>query len=234
VATAGEPSFLVLVAVTFEARRLARALGGPVPPAWLETVGPGAPDLARLARRLAVPDLAGVIVTGLCGGCAPDLAAGDLVVGSPVGPTPAGGWLAPSEALVARAVRALEGPGLRYRIGRLDTTPTVVATPAAKAQLWRAGGTVAVDMESARVFAWAREAGIPAVAVRAVADGPDDPLPPPPLRAVGADGRLRPSAVLAWTTRPGLVRAAWQSWRRSRRGLDSLTRFLEAFLALRP
>jgi hypothetical protein len=234
VATAAAPAFLVLVAVAFEARHLSRALGGPAPPARLETVGPGAPDLARLGRRLAARDLAGVIVTGLCGGCAPDLAPGDLVVGSPVGPTPTGDWLPPSDALAARAVRALESAGLRYRIGRLDTTPTIVAMPGAKAHLWRAGRTVAVDMESARVLAWASQTGIPAVAVRAVADGPDDPLPPALLRAVGADGRLRPSAVLAWTARPGLVRAAWQSWRRSRRGLDALARFLDAFFALRP
>ncbi len=119
-------------------------------------------------------------------------------------------------------------------MGRLLTVSEPMATPAAKAACWQDHGAVAVDMESAPVLRWAREAGIPALAVRAVADGPADPLPRALVTAVDARGRVRPSVLLGWAARPALVGSAWRLWRRSRVALDRLARFLSAFTAVRP
>jgi adenosylhomocysteine nucleosidase len=167
---------------------------------------------------------------GLAGGCGPDLQPGDVVVGDPV--VRAGGELdgRADPALRARAERALEAAGLRYRVGRLLTVDEVVAVPAEKASAWKAHGALAVDMESAHVVAWARRAGLPVLAVRAVADGPDDEVPAELLRAVGADGRLRPAVVARLLRRPTLVGASWRLGRRSRRALESLARFVRAFV----
>lgn len=107
-----------------------------------------------------------------------------------------------------------------------------MTSPRAKAQWWQTQGVLAVDMESAHVLAWARRAGLPALAVRAVADGPEDDVPRELLGAVGADGRLRAWAVVGYLGRPRLVGAAWRLGRRSRRALGSLARFVRAFVDL--
>ena len=80
------------------------------------------------------------------------------------------------------------------------------------------------------MLAWARRAGLPALAVRAVADGPDDDVPRELLGVVGADGRGASAAVARLLGRPALVGAAWRLGRRSHRALDSLARFVQAFV----
>ena len=224
----GPDPVLVLVAVEFEARRLRRHLDGSY---RLRTIGLAARDLRRLEPALLSLQPAAVLVTGLAGGSAPDVAPGEIVVGAEVGPGAGGAWLTPEPALRERALKALAGARLSHRAGRLLTVPQIVADPAAKAECWRAYGAVAVDMESARVCEWAGRAGLPALAVRAVADGPTDVVPPALVRAIGPSGVVRPSVVLGWAAQPGVGRAAWRLWRRSTTALDRLARFLAAFIA---
>ncbi|HEY7138484.1 MAG TPA: hypothetical protein VIE44_00115 [Methylomirabilota bacterium] len=222
---------LVVAGLALEARGLLRRL----PPdtrrlLTVETVGPGAAHLERLAVGSSPSAHAAVLVTGLAGGCGPDLRPGDVIVGDPVATAGAArGGDRGDAGLRRRAVRALEAAQLRYRVGRLLTVDDVVATAEAKAQLWRTEGVLAVDMESAHVLAWARRAGLPALAVRAVADGPGDDVPQDLLGAVGADGGIRAGAVARFLGRPALVGAAWRLGRRSRQALESLARFVRAF-----
>jgi adenosylhomocysteine nucleosidase len=229
------------VAVEFEARRLARGLAlpaaGPSPDGGdlsLRRIGLAATDLPRLGPDVLARRPAAVLVTGLAGGCAPDLTPGEIVVATSVGPTPGGGWLEPAAILVERALGVLRMAGLPHRQGRLLTVPAVVATAADKAECWRGQGAVAVDMESAHVLAWAARVGLPALAVRAVADGPGEGLPPALLRMIGPGGALRGRGILACAARPALAGAAWRLWRRSRTALDRLARFLTAFTDIRP
>lgn len=196
----------------------------------VRTVGPRAATLDQLDGLAALEHPAAALVTGLAGGCAPDLRPGDLVVGDPVDGFGGRRDGHADPALRARAERALEAAGLRYQVGRLLTVDEVVTSPAEKAELWRVHRAVAVDMESAHVVAWARRAGLPVLAIRAVADGPDDEVPRDLLRAVGTDGRMRPAAVARFLARPALVEAAWRLRGRSRRGLESLARFVRAFV----
>jgi nucleoside phosphorylase len=170
-----------------------------------------------------------VLVSGLAGGCAPGLRSGDVVVGDPV-TEPAGLRNGADPALRARAVGALDAAGLRYRVGPLLTVNQVIATPAAKAAWWQAQGALAVDMESAHVLAWARRAGLRALAVRAIADGPDDEVPPELYGVLGTDGRMRPVSAARLLGRPTLLGAAWRLGQRSRQALGSLARFLRAFV----
>jgi nucleoside phosphorylase len=197
-------------------------------------VGPGATELARRGDAWLAPRPAGILVTGLAGGCAPDAVPGDIVVASEVGPTPSGAWVTPAAGLVERAVAALQTAGLAYRVGRLLTASSLVATAEAKADCWRRHQALAVDMESAGVLAWAARAGVPALAVRAIADGPAEALPPALARLIGPDGVIRPRIALECAARPAVVGAAWRLWRRSRRALDGLGRFLAAFTSLQP
>lgn len=222
-------SLLVLVAVEFEARHLRRRLDGLVP----RTIGPGAADLARLDHALTALRPEAVLVTGLAGGCAPDVVPGELILGTAVGPTADGAWLAPDAALADRARRALAATRRPHREGPLLTLREVAATPATKAECWRARGALAVDMESAQVLEWAARAGFPALAVRAVADGPADDLPSALIAAVRPDGRLAPGAVLRGMMRPTVLASGFRLWRRSRLALDGLAGFLAAFALTR-
>jgi adenosylhomocysteine nucleosidase len=194
-------------------------------------VGPRAAVLDRLDVTRIYPAPTALLVTGLSGACGPDLRTGDVLIGDPVAALGAAGQGDSGDpGLRRRAMRALDTTGLRYRMGRLLTVDEVVTTPAAKAALGRTEGALAVDMESARVLAWARRAGLPAVTVRAVADSLEDEVPRDLLGAVGADGRMRPWAAAGLLGRPSLLAAAWRLGRRSQRALGSLARFLRAFV----
>ena len=103
-------------------------------------------------------------------------------------------------------------------------------SPAEKARWWRSDGVAAVDMESAHVLDWARRTGLPALAVRVVADGPADEVPAALLGVVGTDGRLRAGTVARLLARPALLAPAWRLGRRSGRALESLGRFMRAFV----
>jgi len=195
-------------------------------------VGPCAAILDRLEVDRTSPKPAAVLVTGFAGACRPDLRTGDIVVGDPVAVP--GAELdedSGDPGLRRRAVRAIESARLRYQVGRLLTVDEVVTTPAAKAKWSRAQGALAVDMESAHVLAWARRAGLRAVAVRAITDGLEDEVPHDLLRAVGPDGRMRAWAAAGFLGRPALLPAAWRLGRRSHRALGSLARFIRAFVA---
>lgn len=223
---------LLLVAMPFEARGLARRLGheGGRDRLAIRAIGVGARHLGRLGPALLALAPSGILVAGLAGGCAPDLRPGEIVLGDPVGPTAAGTWLRPAPDLLGRARAALEAARLPHRRGRLLTVSCVVASPAAKADCWRAHEAVGVDMESAHVLAWAAEAGIPAAVVRAVADGPGDTVPGAIARAVTPGGGLRLGAASRALARPTDLVLTWWLWRRSRRALDHLARFVLAFL----
>jgi adenosylhomocysteine nucleosidase len=194
-------------------------------------VGVGATALDSLNGVEASASPWAVLVTGLAGGCAPGLRSADVVVGDPVGAlSPTLGSVEVDSRLRARAVEALVASGLRYRVGPLLTVDEVVATPAAKAMWWQTRGALAVDMESGHVLAWARRVGLPAVAVRAIADGPDDEVPRELLAMVDAGGRVRAASVAGFLARPGLVGPAWRLARQSREALGSLARFVQAFV----
>jgi len=113
--------------------------------------------------------------------------------------------------------------------GRLDlyTDPLaesliVLSHPAEKNALFNRTGAIAVDMESSTVGAVAREAGLPFIAIRAVADPAYKTIPQCILRGVDDFGRLgvlrlvkelikRPSELFALARLAGNFRSAHRS-----------------------
>ncbi|ARF65457.1 1-hydroxy-2-methyl-2-butenyl 4-diphosphate reductase [Streptomyces violaceoruber] len=174
-ASAGTP-LLIACALGIEQVALRSGRGATGPVRVLRTgMGPRAAEAAvarALARPGGAPDAA-VIASGFCAGLAPGMHPGDLVVAEetrdPDGTTPCTG----TGVLVAALSRAL--PGRRVHTGPLTGSDHVVRGPE-RAEL-RAGGGIAVDMESAATLRTALCHGPrPVAAVRVVVDAPEHEL----------------------------------------------------------
>jgi adenosylhomocysteine nucleosidase len=230
---------LILTAVELEARALARRLELPaitvLPfPAFgrdLLRVAPVGLRAALLAARwprlLAGLNRPLVISSGVCGGLAPDLQVGELVLPESVlGPD--GERLNVTPTLYRRATE-LAGSA---RGGLLATSREVAATVEAKAALFAHTGAVAVDMESAPILAHAAGAGCPTLVVRGVSDTAAESLPAELIALVTPAGKLHAGRALALAlTRPGLLPRALAVRQATRRALAAVARLLAALAA---
>jgi len=177
-------------------------------------LGPGVAVICNHASQLvasleaaAKRGAAGIISFGIAGGLAPDLDAGDWVVGSGVRtehgnfPTDRGWARALLEALPSAVHAEIVG------------TDTAIAEPEEKRRLHLRTGAVAVDTEShvaARIAAAHR---IPFAACRAVIDPAHSVLPPAAMYGLRHDGTADVFAVLRSVVRqpsqlPALTRTA--------------------------
>ncbi|GAA0314833.1 lipoprotein [Streptomyces polychromogenes] len=153
------------------------ALGGGRAPggsAVLRTgMGPRAADRA-VARALERPGMerAAVLATGFCAGLVPGMNPGDLVVAEETR-DPRGAVACTATALLAEALsRAV--PGRTVHTGALTGSDHVVRGQ--ERDRLRAGGAIAVDMESAATLWTASGAGRPVAAVRVIVDAPEHEL----------------------------------------------------------
>lgn len=173
--------------------------------------GPG------LRRALRVVEPGRLVVIGVGGGLAPELAPGSLVVGRRV--VDAGGRVLVADPELVEAAR--DALRRNAREGVVATLARLADTPARKAALrsgGRFGGGAAetlrpdvADLESAVYAAEARAAGLPWVVLRAVSDAAWESLPAYLERSRDGRGGVRRSRVLAhallrpWTF-PDLLR----------------------------
>jgi adenosylhomocysteine nucleosidase len=228
-------AILILTAVELETRALARELELRLLPSLpfpafgggglrVAPVGLGASALgSRWPFLLAGLDRPLVISAGVCGGLDPRLGPGDLVVPERVaGPAGERYDVTPSRH------RAAVAPAPPASTGLLVTTREVVATPAAKADLFARTGAVAADMESSLILSAAAAAGLPSLVVRGVADGARQSLPPALIGLVAADGRMRLAGAMALVTRPAVLPRALGLRRATRRALRAVAGLLAA------
>ncbi|MGO4124780.1 nucleoside phosphorylase [Inquilinus sp. YAF38] len=172
-----------------------------------------ASDPARaewLARDLISQGATALLSFGIAGGLAPELATGDLVIGTAVA---TGAATYPCDPdLTARLALVLLG-AVRGNVWGGDV---IVDTAEAKARLHRHSGAFIVDLESAAVAAAATEAGLPFGVLRAVADPAAHGLPPAALVGLDNEGRPAIGPVLRALARspgqlPALIRLGRQS-----------------------
>jgi adenosylhomocysteine nucleosidase len=166
---------------------------------------------------------------GFAGGLSERLRPGDLVFPAAIldETAPAGCPLTagPSHAAVCAALRRADFP---VETGALITVTTALRTPDEKRTVARRSGAAAVDMEAVAVAQSACDLGIPWAALKAIADGIDDPLPSFLAACTTRQGNLRWGGL--WLgAREGRVfwrsvcRMGWASRRAGRnlrRGLD--------------
>ena len=135
-----------------------------------------------------------VISWGLCGGLDAGLRPGDLIVGAEV--VSEAGVIPTDEAVTSSLRRRLTDVGARVALGRFVGVEAPVVTASAKAELRRATGAAAVDMESAIAGRFALERQAPFAILRAVADPAERDLPRLVVKAVDSAGRINVAAVI--------------------------------------
>jgi adenosylhomocysteine nucleosidase len=171
---------------------------------WLAVSGAGPANARLVATRLLEQGVAGLVSWGCAAALDPALIPGDLVLperiqgidGAILDCDP--GW------------RGRFAQAVSYRIepsaGALAESPVVIARVAAKWALREATGALAVDMESAAAARAAQAAGIPFLAVRAIADTSAMKLPDAVMAALNPRGDVRLGALLGHTLRhPGQI-----------------------------
>jgi adenosylhomocysteine nucleosidase len=145
----------------------------------------GRPDVAANQAHALIQTGATTLMSfGIAGGLSSKLRPGSLVVADEV-ITDFDRY--PAIASCAAIIRA--------HVGAIYGSRTIVATAAEKRTLRKRTGALAVDMESGPVARVAMEAGIPFIALRAVADPVTHGLPPAALLPLDEKGRPNLPAV---------------------------------------
>lgn len=176
---------------------------------WLIVSGAG-PDRARdAAERLVEKGVRGLMSWGCAGALIADAAPGDLLISHEIR-TVEGELLKAPDEWAARLSARLEGRILHHR-RRLQEAHEVIAKTAQKRALGLSGEAHAVDMESAAILRCATQRNLDFVAVRAIADHLDMPLPRPLMKALNPRGDVRIPRLLGELARspqslPHLIR----------------------------
>ena len=147
------------------------------------------------AERLVTQDVCALCSFGLAGGLHPGFASGTLLLPEIVA-LPSGGRIETDTVWRERLIYLARAAGLDPRSDMVAGSDDLVATPQAKAALHRQSGAVAVDMESHAVGSVAKSAKLPFVVVRVIADRHDEDIPEAARQGLGAEGRIKPLAVL--------------------------------------
>jgi adenosylhomocysteine nucleosidase len=145
----------------------------------------GRPDVAAIQAHTLIQTGATTLMSfGIAGGLSSKLRPGSLVVADEV--------ITDFDRYPAIASCA---PVIQAHVGPIYGSWTIVTTAAEKQALRKRTGALAVDMESGPVARVAMEAGVPFIALRAVADPVTHGLPPAALLPLDEQGRPNLPAV---------------------------------------
>ena len=150
--------------------------------------------------RAEIDQLDALIAWGTCGGLAPGVAIGDLVIGARVRLAsgdqyePDEGW---TQALSAAGADLSRTRGVNVQFCDVYSTPVEsAATPDQRAQLFAATRCQVVEVESSVVAPLAKERGIPFIVVRAVSDDWRTTIPAGDVNALNPDGSTNLRALI--------------------------------------
>jgi len=201
-------------------KRELRCLGLRRPAHTVTFAAAGSPEraYARAQGWIASGRIGALMSFGLCGGLDPALASGTLIAAHEIVSADGASWRFDeswARAIVARVPEA--------RIAPILGVSTAAVTPDEKAALFSRHKAPVIDMESRGIAEAAREAKLPFVALRAVADPAGRALPQTALHGFNAHGRLRPFRVmLGLLSRPGDFATLLALAKEAGRGYDAL------------
>ena len=215
----------IVAAFAAESRHFGPLMPGSADGTLLVVSGMGAAAAASGARQLVDAGARALLSWGVAGGLDPAL--------------PAGALFLPGEVISADGVVYQTAREWRERLatavaschpvtgGRLLTSRRPLGSAADKSIAFSETGAAAVDMESAAVAEVARAQGLPFLAVRAIVDTANDPLPMAAI-AAASEGSVKLSRLLGALARapadlPALIRLMWR-YRAASRSLAAVAR----------
>jgi uridine phosphorylase len=143
-------------------------------PLTIQSTGMGGPSAAIVIAELADLGVRTMVRVGTCGALAPELTLGSLVVVTEALPFDG------TSSVLAGAAQLLPDPGLRELLvaatadgdheGPVASTDLFYDRPAGEEDRWRAAAAVAVEMETATLFALADRRGVRAASLLLVSD----------------------------------------------------------------
>jgi len=148
-------------------------------PVSVQTTGMGTPSLSIVVEELLRLGARQLVRVGTCGGIAPNLKTGDLVVATAACPTDGatstylhGEAYAPAADfnLTRKLVEAAEAAGIRVRTGLVASVDVFYNPDADYAQRWRDRGVLAFEMEASALFYLAARSGVQAGCLLTVSD----------------------------------------------------------------
>lgn len=179
--------------------------------------GPGVSVICNQAMELRAAlatavarGAAGIISFGIAGGLAPDLVAGDWVVGS--GVRSGKNLIATDRAWTQRLLETLPDPVHEHVVG----ADRVIPSPGEKTHIYNETGAAAVDMESHIAAEIAAEHRIPFAVCRVIIDSANRALPPAAALGLRPDGTPNVGAVIRSALQmpsqlPDLIRTAFDA-----------------------
>jgi adenosylhomocysteine nucleosidase len=184
--------------------------------------GMGRQRAENAARQLVARGVDGIVSWGIAGGLDSALDAGTVVLADRVLRTD-GSTIASDDAWRRRLTETIDGH-VSVSTGSIFHSDEVLTSVENKRRTKEQWAAVAVDMETGAIAAVAAESGLPWLAVRVVTDTASMGLPSAVTATSGADGRLRPAAIMKLVLCPwiwpdlarlaGSSRAAARSMRR--------------------
>lgn len=148
-------------------------------PVSVQTSGMGTPSFAIVAEELLRLGAKQLIRVGTCGGIAPGLKTGDLVIATSACPTDGatatylhGDPYAPTAdfGLTHALVHAAEAAGIPARVGPVASVDVFYNPDADYASKWRSRGVLAFEMEASVLFYLASRSGVQAACLLVVSD----------------------------------------------------------------
>jgi DeoD family purine-nucleoside phosphorylase len=148
-------------------------------PVSVQTSGMGTPSLSIVVEELLRLGARQLVRVGTCGGIAPGLKTGDIVIATAACPVDGatrtylhGEAYAPAAdfELTHRLVHAAEEAGLAARAGLVASVDVFYNTDADYASRWRERGVLAFEMEASALFLLAARGGVKAGCLLTVSD----------------------------------------------------------------
>jgi adenosylhomocysteine nucleosidase len=182
--------------------------------------GMGCAAAGTAARRLVEAGATALVSWGMAGGLDPDLDAGGICLPREV--VAPDGMRFETSASWRETLAASIAPYRPVAAGVLVTSLHALTGVAAKAELHRASGAVAVDMESSAVAEVAAASHMPFMAVRVIVDTAHDGIPGS-VAVAGESGQVRIARLLVGLARsPGDILPLLRLARRYRAAIRSL------------